>query len=119
MWIIAYLRFHRVGEGWRYPSSMGAAEVEAFLSHLAVERKVAAATQNQALNAIVFLDRQVLEIDPGSFHAVRARPSRPLPVVPSLREVASVINEIPPPIRLIAEPCTVGGCASERPARCA
>ena len=88
---------------------MGAADVEAFLSHLAVERKVAAATQNQALNAIVFLYKQVLEIDPGSFHAVRARPSRRLPTVLSRREVTLVINEIPPPIRLIAELMYGGG----------
>jgi len=109
LWIMAYLRFHRGSEGWRHPRSMGAAEVEAFLSHLAVERKVAAATQNQALNAIVFLYKQVLEIDPGSFHAARARPSRRLPTVLSRREVALVINEIPPPIRFIAELMYGGG----------
>jgi integron integrase len=109
MWIMAFLRFHRGSDGWRHPRSMGAAEVEAFLSHLAVERNVAAATQNQALNAIVFLYKQVLEIDPGSFHAVRARPSRRLPTVLSRREVALVINEIPPPIRLIAELMYGGG----------
>lgn len=109
LWIMAYLRFHRGSEGWRHPRTMGATEVEAFLSHLAVERKVAAATQNQALNAIVFLYKQVLEIDPGSFHAVRARPSRRLPTVLSRREVALVINEIPPPIRLIAELMYGGG----------
>ena len=88
---------------------MGAAEVEAFLSHLAVERKVAAATQNQAMNAIVFLYKQVLEIDPGSFNAVRARPSRGLPTVLCRREVTLVMNEIPPPLRLIAVLMYSGG----------
>jgi hypothetical protein len=44
MWIMDFLRFHRGSDGWRHPRSMGAVEVEAFLSHLAVERKVAAAT---------------------------------------------------------------------------
>lgn len=44
----------------RHPVEMGAAEVEAFLTHLAVEGKVAAATQNQALSALLFLYREVL-----------------------------------------------------------
>ena len=62
-WIRAFICFHRSPEGWRHPAEMGAPEVEAFLTHLAVRRHVAAATQNVALNAIVFLYRQVLEID--------------------------------------------------------
>ncbi|MBX3373900.1 MAG: phage integrase N-terminal SAM-like domain-containing protein [Phycisphaeraceae bacterium] len=75
-WIMAFLRFHRGPSGWRHPSQMGAAEVEAFLTRLAVQRRVAAATQNQALNAIVFLYRHVLEVDLGAFSAVRARKTR-------------------------------------------
>ncbi|MGA0287691.1 MAG: integron integrase [Candidatus Nanopelagicales bacterium] len=107
-WITAFLRFHRSrgSDGrmqWRHPSQMGAAEIEAYLTHLAVERKVAASTQNQALNAIVFLYKQVLEIDPGSFHAVRAKPSHRLPTVLSRREVRLLLDAVPPPTRLIAE----------------
>src|SRR5690554_1435364 len=49
-WIRYFIRFH----GVRHPAGMGGAEVRAFLEHLAVERRVAAATQNQALNALVF-----------------------------------------------------------------
>jgi len=64
-WIVAFRRFHRNGKEWRHPSGMGAAEIESYLSHLAVDRRVAAATQNQALNAIVFLYKQVLGVDPG------------------------------------------------------
>ena len=60
---------------------MGAPEIEAFLTHLAVDRKVAAATQNQALNAIVFLYKQVLQVEPGQFNAVRAKRPRRLPTV--------------------------------------
>ncbi|MDR5907409.1 site-specific integrase [Franzmannia qiaohouensis] len=56
-WIRYFIRFH----GIQPPASMGASEVHAFLEHLAVERHVAAATQNQALNALVFLYRHVLE----------------------------------------------------------
>ena len=56
-WIYRYIVFH----GKRHPLDMGNKEVEAFLTHLAVERKVSASTQNQALNALVFLYRKVLK----------------------------------------------------------
>jgi site-specific recombinase XerD len=55
-WIKRFILFH----GKRHPENMGNAEVEQFLTHLAVERNVAASTQNQALNAIVFLYHEVL-----------------------------------------------------------
>jgi hypothetical protein len=55
-WIKRFILFH----GKRHPENLGSAEVEQFLTHLAVERKVAASTQNQALNAIVFLYTEVL-----------------------------------------------------------
>lgn len=51
------------GHGKRHPPEMGAAEVEAFLAHLAVSRRVAATTQNQALNAILFLFKEVLGME--------------------------------------------------------
>ena len=54
-WMLDFIRFHRTSDHWRHPTEMAAADVEAYLTHLAVKRKVAAATQNQALNAIVFL----------------------------------------------------------------
>ena len=55
-WIRRYVLFH----GKRHPSALGAAEVEAFLTHLAVEGNVAASTQNQAKSALLFLYREVL-----------------------------------------------------------
>ncbi|MBB3183310.1 hypothetical protein FHR95_000851 [Halomonas fontilapidosi] len=55
-WIRDFIRFH----GVRHPASMGGAEIRAFLEYLAVERLAAAATRNQALNALVFLYRRVL-----------------------------------------------------------
>ena len=58
-WIKRYIWFH----GKRHPQEMGAADVEAFLSHLAVERTVSASTQNQAKSAILFLYKQVLQIE--------------------------------------------------------
>ena len=56
-WIRRYILFH----GQRHPAEMGAAEITQFLSSLAVERNVAASTQNQALSALLFLYRHVLE----------------------------------------------------------
>lgn len=73
---------------------MGAAEVEQFLTYLAVNGHVAASTQNQALNALVFLYKQVLEIDLGRFDAVRARRPKRLPVVLAPEEVAAVLPRV-------------------------
>src|SRR5262249_29855997 len=76
-WIKRFILFHRK----RHPKDMGAAEVERFLTELAVRGRVSASTQNQALNAIVFLYTQVLHIELGKFDAVRARRGKRLPVV--------------------------------------
>ena len=61
---------------------MGGPEIEASLTHLAAKRKVSASTQNQALNAIVFLYKLILARDPGQCNAIRARRRKRLPVVP-------------------------------------
>src|SRR5690606_36880827 len=74
-WIVRFIRFHRC----RHPSEMGEKVVAAFLSHLAVERRVAAATQNQALNALVFLYKAVLEPPLGEMRMQRARRPQRLP----------------------------------------
>lgn len=77
-WIKCFILFHNK----RHPRDMGAAEVEAYLSHLATARDVAAGTQNQAMHAILFLYKQVLGIDlPWLDGITRARPSQRLPVV--------------------------------------
>jgi integron integrase len=90
-WIKRYILFH----GKRHPREMGKAEIEAFLTHLAVERHVSAATQNQALNAILFLYRSVLEIDmPWMTDVVRAKHSRRIPVVLSVQEVKRVLAHL-------------------------
>ncbi len=57
----------------RYPQEMGAGEVQSFLSYLAVKLRVSASTQNQALNALVFLYKHVLKKELGAIDAVRAR----------------------------------------------
>jgi len=70
LWTRRFVLFH----GRRHPRELGAAEVAAFLTHLAVERQIAAATQNQALAALLFLYREVLALDLGPLPpATRAR----------------------------------------------
>ncbi len=90
-WIRRYILFH----GKRHPLEMGGAEIEAFLTDLAVNRQVAASTQNQALSALLFLYRVVLkqELDI-SIDAVRAKRSRYLPTVLTREEVLAVIQNL-------------------------
>jgi integron integrase len=89
-WIVRFIRFHNK----RHPRDMGAAELTQFLTDLAVQGQVSASTQNQALNAIVFLYKQVLEIDLGRFDAIRAHRPKRLPVVLTAQEVATVLERI-------------------------
>lgn len=77
------------------PQELSSQHVQEFLSHLAVEKQVAAATQNQALNALVFLFRHVLEIDLAmDLDAVRAARKKRLPVVLSPAEVQAVFDRL-------------------------
>jgi len=74
---------------------MGSTEVRAFLTHLAVTRRVAASTQNQALNAIVFMYREVLRRDPGEFGEFqRAKRPKRLPTVLTRDEVQRVLAHV-------------------------
>jgi integron integrase len=79
----------------RHPSTIGGPEVERFLTHLAVERGVSASTQSQALAALLFLYRQVLQIElPWLENVVRAKPSRRLPIVLTTTEVRDVLAHL-------------------------
>ena len=90
-WILRYIRFHDI----KHPADMGAADVEAFLTHLAVERTVAASTQNQALAALLFLYREVLRVDlPWLENFTPAKKSSRVPVVLTKDEVKIIINQI-------------------------
>jgi len=90
-WIRRFVLFH----GQRDPEQMGAAEVSRFLSSLAVERDVAASTQNQALAAILFLYKDVLDRDPGWVEGVvRAKRPQRLPVVLSQHEVQDLLSAL-------------------------
>ena len=90
--------------GRRHPAEVGAEEVTSFLSDLAVRGQVAASTQNQALQALVFLYAHVLRqpLPPGAVRAVRARRPLRLPVVLSRAQVASFFACIAGPARLVA-----------------
>lgn len=79
----------------QHPRDLGAAEVEAFLTHLAVAGNVSASTQNQALSALLFLYREVLAIDlPWMDTMVRAKKPQRLPVVLSRSEVTRVLERM-------------------------
>lgn len=90
-WVRRFILFH----GKRHPKEMGGQEIEAFLTHLAVEGHVAASTQNQALSALLFLYREVLhqELD-AAINAVRAKESQHLPEVLTKEEVRQVIAQL-------------------------
>ncbi|WP_305805343.1 integron integrase [Stenotrophomonas sp. YIM B06876] len=93
---LGWIRRFILANGKRHPSEMGALEVEAFLSGLATEGNVSAATQNQALSALLFLYRQVLDIDlPWMEELVRAKRPRRLPVVLSPEEVLGLLTAMP------------------------
>ena len=97
-WIRRYIVFHRK----RHPSEMGAADVSAFLTWLAVERHVSASTQNQALARILFLYKDVLHVELGSVPpVVRARTPDRLPVVLSRDEVVALLKQLTGTERLI------------------
>lgn len=98
-WVRRFILFH----GKRHPRDMGAQEVEAFLTHLAVEGNVAAATQNQALSALLFLYREVLDMDlPWLGNMVRAKLPKRLPVVLTRQEVKAVLEQMSGTYHLMA-----------------
>jgi len=88
-WIKRYILFH----GKKHPADMGKTEIESFLTHLAVDLNVAASTQNQAFNAVLFLYREVLEIEfPEHIRSVRAKKPKRLPTVMTKNEAMRVID---------------------------
>jgi integron integrase len=99
-WIKRYILFHQE----RRPKDMGAEEIQAFITHLATERKVAASTQNQALSALFFLYRIVLQKEI-NLPPVLVRASRPkiLPTVLTHAEALAVINKMRGASRLMAK----------------
>ena len=114
-WIKRFIHFHKAkaapdpsggGEasGWRHPRDMGAAEVRQFLEHLATDRNVAAPTQDQALNALVFLYHGVLKIKLGELgEYLRANKPAHLPVVLARPEAQRLLAALPGTHQLIGQ----------------
>ena len=91
-WYRRFVLWHKERAGQAvHPAEMGAAEVEAFLTHLAVNRGVSAVTQNQALNAVLFLYREVLKLELEGINAQRAKHHKHLPVVLAVEEVKELL----------------------------
>jgi integron integrase len=99
VWIKRYIFFHNL----RHPAEMAEAEVNQFLTHLAIKGRVSASTQNQALSALLFLYRYVLERPLGQLgEVIRARKSKRLPVVLTRDEVKAVLCRLRGEQRLVA-----------------
>jgi len=97
-WIRRFILFHNK----RHPQEMGTAEVEAFLTYLAVDQNVAASTQNQAFSALLFLYNNVLHKDLGPIDALRAQKPKRLPTVLTKEEVRKIIGNLSGTHRLMA-----------------
>lgn len=96
-WVERYLRFLKErdpGKGWVRPEEAGEKGVEDFLSYLATGRRVSASTQNQALNALVFLYKQVLKVELGAIEAERAKRPERVPEVLSRSEVSALLGAL-------------------------
>ncbi len=90
-WIRQYIFFHKK----KHPATLNGTHITAFLNHLATVRSVSASTQSQALNALVFLYKQVLGIDIGDLQNMnKARSPKRIPVVLSQSEVTSVLSHL-------------------------
>ena len=97
-WIRRFILFHNK----RHPKEMAGPEIKEYLTYLAVESRVSPSTQNQALNAIVFLYRHVLELDPGTIgEFTRAKVKIRLPIVLSKGEVSRLLAALEPPWSLM------------------
>lgn len=90
-WVKAYLKFHP----GRHPRDMGPSDITAFLSSLAEARNVSPATQNQALCALIFLYKKVLEVDPGELQGlVWAKKEKTIPAVLTVEEAQTVLANL-------------------------
>ncbi len=99
-WTKRYVLFHKK----RHPKDMGEKEISQFISHLAADRRVASSAQNQALNAIVFLYKRVLNIELGNFgHMERAKKPEKLPTVMARKEVTQVLSSMSSVNQLMAK----------------
>lgn len=104
-WIKRFILFHNK----RHPLEMGTPEIEKFLTHLAIDRRVSASTQNQALHAILFLYRQILHKELAPVNALRAKKTVHIPTVLTHTEAMNVIMRMAGVYRIIAQILYGGG----------
>ncbi len=97
-WILRYIRFHKK----RHPVEMGAAEIESFLNHLSVQQYVSPSTQASALNALVFLYKQFLNVEVGALDFKFAKRHKKIPVVFSHQEAQMIIDGLKGSYKLMA-----------------
>jgi integron integrase len=99
-WIVRLLKFYEMK---RHPKEMGTAEIERFLSHLATHDNVASSTQRQALNAIMFLYREVLHIELGEIGHMRSKRTRRPPTVLTQKEIQQLLLNVEGTHRLMTQ----------------
>jgi integron integrase len=98
-WVKRFILFNNK----QHPAQLGAAQINAYLSHLAIAENVAASTQNQALNAIIFFYKEVLKITPPDFSSfIRAKRPQKLPIVLSKEEIHKIFGQLCGVYHLIA-----------------
>ncbi|MBV6394356.1 MAG: Tyrosine recombinase XerD [Anaerolineales bacterium] len=100
-WVREYILYHNK----RHPKEMGAEQIRQFITHLVVERQASASTQNQAISAIIFLYRNVLnlQLDQSLLDFTRPKKGKRVPVVLSKEEARAVIAAMKPPYKLMAQ----------------
>ncbi len=102
-WVVRFLKFHRERAGeWRHPRDLGSRGVTPFLTWLATERDVSISTQNQALNALLFLYREVLLLPMVAGDFVRVRRAPGVPTVLTQDEVKELLAAMPGTYQLMA-----------------
>ncbi len=106
-WVREYILFHNK----RHPREMGVPEINQFLTHLVVERKASASTQNQVISAILFLYRYILKIqlDQSALNFIRPKKGKRVPTVLSKDEARAVIANMTLPYKLMAQIMYGGG----------
>ena len=104
-WVEEFVRFRRDQTGaWKHPEELGERDIEAFLTHLAVNRKLSESTQNQAFCALLFLYQFVLKRELGDISALRAKRPERLPTVLAAGEVQELLAHVPPgSVKLMVE----------------
>ncbi|MBK7317502.1 integron integrase [Candidatus Villigracilis affinis] len=100
-WVREYILFHNK----RHPREMGVTEINQFITHLVVDRKASASTQNQAISAILFLYRNTLhiELDQSSLNFIRPKKGKRVPNVLSIKEVRAVITNMTGQYKLMTQ----------------